>query len=99
LHVEILSEGLETELLESLKRTFRKHPGKSELMFHLKTPRHGEIVVRAGEDYRVTPSRELEVLVEDLLEENAVDYEVRPYQPSEGGNGRRERWRKARNGD
>jgi DNA polymerase-3 subunit alpha len=88
IHVNVMSEGLEEELLQNLKKTFLRHPGKAGLVFHLKTPRHGEIVIRTGEEFLVAPTPEMEVQVEDLLDDGVVDYEVREYQPTGHGNGK-----------
>lgn len=93
-HVSLLSEGLEDEILESLKRTFLRHQGPAEVMLHVKTPRHGEVLIRAGEEYRVAPTREMRVQVEDLLEEDVVDYEIKGFTPKQQ---QRKPWERARN--
>ncbi len=94
-HVSLISEGLEDEILETLKRTFRRHTGAAEVVLHVKTPRHGEVLIRAGEEYKVAPTREMEIQVEDLLEEDTVDYEVKGYSPRQQ---QRKPWERARNG-
>lgn len=93
-HVELLSEGLGKELMASLKTTLRRHRGKAKVFFHVKTPRHGEVIVQAGEDFIVTPSREFVYQVEDLLDKDRVSFDVAPYRPKEGGNGDRP-WQRA----
>ncbi|MCG3195794.1 MAG: DNA polymerase III subunit alpha [bacterium] len=96
-HVELLSEGMENEMLESLKRTFRRHRGKANLFLHLKTPRHGEVVIRAGQEFQIAPSRDFVYQVEDLINKDVVSFEVAPYRPKEReyGNGNERRWNRA----
>ncbi|MCA9431758.1 MAG: hypothetical protein KC940_14710, partial [Candidatus Omnitrophica bacterium] len=66
------------------------------VMLHVKTPRHGEVLIRAGEDYRIAPTREMEVQVEDILEQDTVEYEVKGYTPRQQ---QRKPWERARNGN
>jgi len=94
-HVDLLSEGLGKELMTSLKNTFRRHRGKAKVLFHVKTPRHGEVVIQAGQDFVVTPSREFVYQVEDLLDKDRVSFDVAPYRPKEGGNGGDRPWQRA----
>jgi DNA polymerase-3 subunit alpha len=88
-HVELLSEGLEKELLDSLKRTFRRHRGKAGVVLHLKTPRHGEIVIQTGETYQIAPTRDFVYQVEDLLNKDVLRFDVAPFRPRENGGERR----------
>lgn len=82
-HVNILSEGLEKKLLNDLKIALRRYPGKAQLVFHLKTPRHGEIVIKTGERYRIAPSQDVIHTIENFLEEDVVRFYVPPYKPPE----------------
>jgi DNA polymerase-3 subunit alpha len=95
-HIDLLSEGIEQELLDSLKKTFRRHRGKAGVILHLKTPRHGEILIQAGEEYHVVPTKDFVYQVEDLLEEDIIRFDVAPYKPRERefGNGSERRWQR-----
>lgn len=92
LHIDLFSEGLDTETLENLKRTFRRNRGKSRVFFHVKTPRHGEVVVQTHEDYLVAPSRDLICQIEDILERDVVSFDIAPYKPRENPNGSERTW-------
>jgi len=92
IHIDLFSEGLESETLENLKRTFKRYRGKARIYFHVKTPRHGEVVVQAQEEYLVSPSRDLVYQIEDILEQDVVAFDVAPYKPRENANGSERGW-------
>jgi DNA polymerase-3 subunit alpha len=68
--------GMEERLLEGLRELCARHPGGAHVTFRLQSVHLGEVLVQAGEDRKVRPSKEFLEEVALLLGEDAVKIEV-----------------------
>ena len=68
--------GLDDSLLPKVKQVCERHPGAAKVYFHMQTTHHGLMVVEAGENLRVKPSRGFLREIAGLLGEEGVEIEL-----------------------
>ncbi len=71
-HVRLMAAGLEEPRLEQLAAALSAHSGQCDLYFHLVTPRHGEVTIKAGARSRVEPSNALVEAAQEILGEESI---------------------------
>ena len=68
--------GLDDSLLPKVKEICERHPGSAKVYFHMQTTHHGLMVVEAGENLRVKPSRSFLREITALLGEEGIEIEL-----------------------
>jgi len=68
--------GMEEQVLERLKELCERYPGQASVTFRLQTAHLGEVVVEAGPERRVKPTREFLQEAAQLLGEDSVEIDV-----------------------
>ncbi len=75
-HLTMNVVGLDDSLLPRVKQVCERHPGHARVYFHMQTTHHGLMVVEAGENLRVKPSRGFLRETMALLGEEGVEIEL-----------------------
>jgi DNA polymerase-3 subunit alpha len=66
-HLTVMPDQATDETIQALKDAFKAYPGPCEVFFHVPTEAYGEVHVKAGEQIRVAPARELLQAVREVL--------------------------------
>ena len=76
IHIRLISAGLEESLLSNLREILLMSPGEAEIVLHIQTAHHGEVLIKPGERYRVSPTPAFIEQIKNLLEEDFVSLEM-----------------------
>jgi DNA polymerase III alpha subunit len=68
--------GLDDALLPKVQAVCQRHPGKAAVRFHLQTAHHGLIVVEAGSEFSVKPTKVFLREITALLGEDRMEIEL-----------------------
>jgi DNA polymerase III subunit alpha len=68
--------GLDDSLLPKVKAIAEKYPGKAKVYFQMQTAHHGLMVLEAGENLRVKPSKGFLKEIYALLGEEGIEIEL-----------------------
>jgi len=68
--------GLDDSLLPKVKQVCERYPGAAKVYFHMQTTHHGLMVVEAGDNLRVKPSRGFLREITALLGEEGIEIEL-----------------------
>ena len=66
-HLTVNVDQTSEETIRSLKEVFKAHPGACEVVFHVPTVDYGDVRIKAGDQIRVAPERELLRSVREVL--------------------------------
>lgn len=75
-HVNINDNGLTRQHLLDLKSLLSKYSGEYQVSIHFHLPNQGQVILNLPETLKITPSKELFVLIEDLLGLDSIDCET-----------------------
>jgi len=73
-HIHMVSSGLETTALESLKDILTKYPGDLPVFLNFQKPDKSETKILLGESFRINPKGGLIAEVENLLGLNTIEF-------------------------
>ena len=76
LHLTLNVVGLDDALPTKVKELCQRYPGKARVYFHMQTAHHGLMVLEAGNDLQVKPTREFLKEIYALLGEEGIEIEV-----------------------
>jgi DNA polymerase-3 subunit alpha len=75
-HLTMNVVGLDDALLPKVKTVCERFPGKASVYFHMETGHHGLMVMEAGPELKIKPSRHFFKEIHGLLGEDSVEIEV-----------------------
>jgi DNA polymerase-3 subunit alpha len=76
IHLTMNVVGLDDSLLPKVKEVCERHPGKAKVYFHMQTTHHGMIVLEAGQNLAVKPSKAFLKEIYALLGEEGIEIEL-----------------------
>ena len=76
IHLTMNVVGLDDSLLPKVKAVCERYPGKAKVLFHMQTTHHGEMVLEAGQNLMVKPSRGFLKEIYALLGEDTIEIEL-----------------------
>jgi len=76
IHLAMNVVGLDDSLLPKVKEICERYPGKAKVYFNMQTSHHGLMVVEAGQNLMVKPSKNFLKDIYSLLEEDSVEIEL-----------------------
>ena len=86
-HVHLVAPGLQDDLLVSLKDRVVRHRGSARLVLHIMLAEDDEVIVDAGNDYRVRPGPAFKLAVSEVLSDPALTYDLNGKNGRNGKNG------------
>jgi DNA polymerase-3 subunit alpha len=75
-HLTMNVVGLDDSLLPKVKTVCERYPGKARVYFHMQTTHHGLMVLEAGPNLAVKPSKEFLKEINPLLGEEGIEIEL-----------------------
>lgn len=76
IHLSMNVVGLDDSLLPKVKTVCERYPGKAKVFFHMQTTHHGLMVLEAGANLGVKPTRGFLKEIYALLGEDSIEIEL-----------------------
>ena len=76
IHLKLNVVGLDDALLPKVKEICERHPGNAKVYFHMQTTRHGLMILEAGPDLTIMPSKGFLKEIYQLLGEDCIEIEL-----------------------
>ncbi|MFH1854269.1 MAG: DNA polymerase III subunit alpha [Candidatus Omnitrophota bacterium] len=75
--IDIVSLGMENEVLEKLKNVLKKHKGPTPVYLTISTKKNGSYRILIDRELHVTPTNEMVEEIEDLIGQDRIRFESR----------------------
>jgi DNA polymerase-3 subunit alpha len=85
--VELMADGIDAQALESVRETVQRFPGAVKLFFRLHVPGKGNLMIRAGDKFSITPTPELIAALRETLHPVAIKFDLENGTGSRNGGG------------